>query len=400
MSVHLIYYKDGAKMMRPVLTREEYMRLRDGEENRSLTLTLSKREGTPEMRNRAKCKLVQMNYSCLPNEKSLTPNPSPHGEGSNCQGYPLKGCKTPSNSVGMDVDLPEEVVQDSSKVQELKVHILGLKDELGLLMLEESATKGYHLVFKRHPEMSQEDNLRWASDLLGVEYDKGAKDITRVFFTPAEKLIFLDDEIFSLSPCEGLSSSSGSNGLSSSSGLSEQAQPLNCDALNQPKAIEQSAGHMEPPPTTPFPFGANCEKQFGEEALVATPAEREVPTTVDRSGVRLPVATATSLRAFDLCVESAGLKPGELDVWGEHNWHSNLMAVLSVGLPKLMSKEQLFAVVSERLPNYSQTEDCKKLINYFYEKYTADKGFMSTTLREINARAQRAGSNSSSVSGG
>lgn len=78
-----------------------------------------------------------------------------------------------------------------------------------------------------------------------------------------------------------------------------------------------------------------------------------------------------------------------MDIWGEHNWHSNLMAVLSVGLPKLMSKEQLLAVVRLRLPNYSQTEDCRRLIEYFYEKYTADKGFMSTTLREINAKAQK-----------
>ena len=30
MSVHVIYLKDGAKMMRPVLNREEYLRLRDG----------------------------------------------------------------------------------------------------------------------------------------------------------------------------------------------------------------------------------------------------------------------------------------------------------------------------------------------------------------------------------
>ena len=47
--------------------------------------------------------------------------------------------------------------------------------------------------------MSQEENLRWASDELGVEYDKGAKDITRVFFATsndAEDLLFLSDELF------------------------------------------------------------------------------------------------------------------------------------------------------------------------------------------------------------
>ena len=98
-----------------------------------------------------------------------------------------------------------------------------------------------------------------------------------------------------------------------------------------------------------------------------------------------------SLTAFDLCAELAGLKPAEMDLWGVHNWHANLMAVLSVGVTKLMSREQLKAVVAQQLPNYSQTEDCGKLIDYFYEKYDADKGFMNTALREINAKAQKSG---------
>ena len=77
--------------------------------------------------------------------------------------------------------------------------VLSKKEELGLLMLERSATKGYHLVFKRHPELSQEENLKWASELLGVDFDKGAKDITRVFFTTTEKeLVFLSDDIFEI----------------------------------------------------------------------------------------------------------------------------------------------------------------------------------------------------------
>ena len=99
--------------------------------------------------------------------------------------------------------------------------------------------------------------------------------------------------------------------------------------------------------------------------------------------------SSQALAAFDLCAEQAGLDVGAMDVWGEHNWHANLMAVLSVGVAKLMSQQQLRAVVAERLPNYSQTEDCQKLINYFYEKYDADKGFMNASLREINAKAQK-----------
>jgi hypothetical protein len=99
--------------------------------------------------------------------------------------------------------------------------------------------------------------------------------------------------------------------------------------------------------------------------------------------------SSSSLAAFDLCAQQAGLNPNAMDIWGEHNWHANLMAVLSVGVAKLMSRQQLQAVVAERLPNYSQTEDCQKLIDYFYEKYDADKGFMNASLREINAKAQK-----------
>uniref|UniRef100_UPI003FEFCC99 DUF3987 domain-containing protein n=1 Tax=Prevotella sp. TaxID=59823 RepID=UPI003FEFCC99 len=61
---------------------------------------------------------------------------------------------------------------------------------------------GLHVVFRRHPEMDQESNLRWASDLLGVEYDAGAKDITRVFFaTTSEDLLYLHEDLFDNTEC-------------------------------------------------------------------------------------------------------------------------------------------------------------------------------------------------------
>ena len=98
-------------------------------------------------------------------------------------------------------------------------------------------------------------------------------------------------------------------------------------------------------------------------------------------------AEKVNLIAFDLCVKEAGLNPNEMDIWGEHNWHNNLMAVLSIGLPKIMSREQAFAVVEEKLPNYAQYDDCKALVNYFYDNYNSTK-FLSPAMREINAKAQ------------
>ena len=109
----------------------------------------------------------------------------------------------------------------------------------------------------------------------------------------------------------------------------------------------------------------------------------------EKETVQCGEATAEALAKFDLCAKEAGLAPESMDIWGEHNWHANLMAVLSVGVGKLMTREQLFAVVAERLKNYSQTKDCKNLINYFYDNYNADKGYMNAGLREINAKAQK-----------
>ena len=174
MSVHMIYYKDGAKMMRPVPTREEYLALRNGGEQQSIIKAV--RSGDDSRKSR----LVQMNYSCLPNDDGT-----------------LKGSTRMSTTVGMDIDHISR-----EQMQPVMMRILSKKDELGLLLLEKSARgAGYHLVFKRKPELSQEENLHWASELLGVEFDKGAKDITRVFFTTTnEDLLFLDDGIFSLSP--------------------------------------------------------------------------------------------------------------------------------------------------------------------------------------------------------
>ena len=140
----MIYYKDGVKMMRPIQTREEYLALR-GSSRQKATLK-AVREGDEQQKHR----LIQMNYSCLPNE-----------DGS------LKGSTVMSTSVGMDIDFkaPDELsAEESAKwlakqmagVPEL---VQSKKDELGLQMLERSATKGYHLVFRRRPELSQEENL-------------------------------------------------------------------------------------------------------------------------------------------------------------------------------------------------------------------------------------------------
>ena len=172
MSVHYVYIVDGVKHMRPIHSRKEYLALRNGKNQIDYVRRIRQGE------ERLKFDLVQMNYSCLPND-----------DGS------LKGSTRLTSTVGMDIDhIPAD------QMQPVKERILAKKDELGLQMLEQSARgEGYHLVFKRHQELTNEANLEWASNLLEVKFDNGAKDITRVFFTTTgseNDLIFLSDEIF------------------------------------------------------------------------------------------------------------------------------------------------------------------------------------------------------------
>ena len=180
MSVHLIYYQQGHKMMEAVATEEAYRRYRDSQAQQRWVETI--RHPKPETDvSAAKRKLVQFNYSCLPTEDGC-----------------LKGAKRLSKSVGMDIDH-----LSVDEVNLVAATAIEKKDELGLLMLERSARGGgLHVVFRRHPEMDQEANLRWASDLLGVEYDAGAKDITRVFFaTTSEDLLYLHEDLFDNAEC-------------------------------------------------------------------------------------------------------------------------------------------------------------------------------------------------------
>ena len=205
MSCFRIYYNENkAKFMTPVNSAEEYRKLRHTLTQINLVSKARKGELVPDSKGNlveAKSQLRQMNYSCLPNE-----------DGS------LKDSKRLSQSVGMDIDIHckdfESEEQWAARIEEVAQLVLQKKEELQLLMLERSAGSrdknglpkaGFHLVFKRRPELTQEENLMWASQLLGVEFDSAAKDITRVFFTTTaseEDLLYLDDELFCNEECK------------------------------------------------------------------------------------------------------------------------------------------------------------------------------------------------------
>lgn len=196
MSCYFIQYVEGQKYLRPVQSKEEYLRLRDSDRQKWLVGEIrrgcSDGSMSKEEISRMKRQLIQFNYSCIPGEDGR-----------------LKGVKTPSMTVGMDIDFDPNDPDYERKMAEVPHRVMEKKDEIGLLMMERSVSKGYHIVFRRmimdgiaegRILENQEMNLRKASEIIGCAFDKGARDITRVFFgTTASEgdLIYLDEGMWS-----------------------------------------------------------------------------------------------------------------------------------------------------------------------------------------------------------
>ena len=273
MSCYVIFYENGAKMMRPFLTAAEYRNLRNSNYQKRLVAGIRKGDAKQKMR------LLQMNYSCMPGNAATGNAATGNAAAGNAaagnaaagnaaagnaatgnattpslQKAPLKGCKSPSMSVGMDVDFDPSAPDYEEMMEKAPEMVLSKKDELGLLMLERSARKGYHLVFRRHFMdglaegkilENQEINLKWASELLGVKFDEAAKDITRVFFSTTaseEDLLFLDDALFEQTApnIENLAGSGSSTSGSSTSGSSTNGSAASGSAANGSSASGSS----------------------------------------------------------------------------------------------------------------------------------------------------------------
>ena len=260
-------------MMRPVLTAAEYRNLRNSNYQKRLVAGIRKGDAKQKMR------LLQMNYSCMPSNaaagnaaagNAAAGNAAASNAASNAatgnattpslQKAPLKGCKSPSMSVGMDVDFDPSAPDYEKMMEKAPEMVLSKKEELGLLMLERSARKGYHLVFRRHFMdglaegkilENQEINLKWASELLGVKFDEAAKDITRVFFSTTaseEDLLFLDDALFEQTApnIENLAASRSSTNGNSTNGSSTNGSSASGSSTNGSAASGSAAGKENP----------------------------------------------------------------------------------------------------------------------------------------------------------
>ena len=204
MSCFYIQYVQGQKILRPVRSKEEYLKLRDSDRQKWLVSEIrrGRKDGSMSKEEIAKLKrqLLQFNYSCIPGE----------------DGH-LKGVKTPSMTFGMDIDFDPEDPDYEKKMAEVPQRVMEKKDEIKPKMLERSPGKGYHLVCMRtildgiaegRILENQEMNLKRVSEVLQIPFDQNARDCTRIFYATTaseEDLIFLDEGLFEAEKAEGIS---------------------------------------------------------------------------------------------------------------------------------------------------------------------------------------------------
>ena len=168
--IYRIYYEGKRKFALPVKNREELMALRDSQQNLS---NLSKaRQGN----EKAKADLLQLAYNIG------------HVNGL------IAGCKSIGSYFFHDVDC-----YDKEHSQQTKELILSKKDEIGLKMLERSASGGWHLVCERRRGTTILENQVRVATILKLEMDTSAKDLQRVVFSTSgseEDLPYLDNCLF------------------------------------------------------------------------------------------------------------------------------------------------------------------------------------------------------------
>ena len=204
MSCFYIQYVQGQKILRPVRSKEEYLKLRDSDRQKWLVSEIRRglKDGSMSKEEIAKLRrqLLQFNYSCIPGE----------------DGH-LKGVKTPSMTFGMDIDFDPEDPDYEKKMAEVPQRVMEKKDEIKPKMLERSPGKGYHLVCMRtildgiaegRILENQEMNLKRVSEILQIPFDQNARDCTRIFYATTaseEDLIFLDEGLFEAEKAECIS---------------------------------------------------------------------------------------------------------------------------------------------------------------------------------------------------
>jgi hypothetical protein len=303
---HVTYNAKRQKIASRVNNREEFVAIRNSAENLE---NLAKARAGDE---KAKAKLAQFAYNLG------------HAEG------PLAGCKSIGSYFFHDIDCYN---QDES--QKMAQQILAKKDEIGLKMLEMSASGGYHLVCSRQLGTTILENQVRIASILQLEMDTNTHDLQRVSFSSSgspDDLIYLDDELFD-----------------------EPMSIQECEAEYTLLKERERQGLEDVPPSA-----KNARKHYkpwlDKEKILKSCGPLQNKPIDDR--IRF---------IADGVMKEKGLEHSDfLDAGGRHT----TVKVFLSGATQLLTKAETNGVLAVLMPEHWNDDNIQQLVTDFYAKYT------------------------------
>ena len=344
MIYRIVEGKGKRKFAYPVKNREELMALRNAPEN--LENLAKAQKGDHE----AKVKLQQLTYNIG------------HVNGL------IAGCKSIGSYFFHDVDC-----YDKEHSQQTKELILSKKDEIGLKMLERSASGGWHLVCERRRGTTILENQVRVATILQLEMDTSAKDLQRVVFSTSgseEDLPYLDDCLFE-EPMTAEECEKEYNLLKVRVMRRQEQVPAGAKKANK---------HYRPWETTPpsLPEGGTPSiSPKGGEGLAEQVRSEEVPPLDER--IRF--------------IANGEMKEKELvasDFLNEGGRHTTVKILLS-GVTQLLKKEETNAVLKELMPDHWQDANIQQLVDDFYANYNNPNQRLLKYQEQLFTKSQRIG---------
>ena len=342
MIYQITYVKDGSgrnrKVARPVRDRQELMALRDSQEN--LMHLAKARQGS----NADKRELLQLAYNLG------------HIDGK------IAGAKSVGSYFFYDVDC-----YDKSESPNIRDMILGKKDEIGLMMLEQSASGGWHLVCRRERGKTILECIVKTSLALHLEMDTGTKDLQRVVFSTSgspEDLVYLDDALFgepmSKEECE-----------KEYVVLRERTRK----GLEEvPKGAKKADKHYKP-----WEDGSNESKPKDNDS-------KESGSQAE-NGASLPEAvTERSWFIAEGVMKEKGLDKSDfLDAGGRHT----AVKIFLSGVTQLLTKAESNGVLKVLMPDHWGDDNIQQLVNDFYQNYTNPNQRLLKYQEELFTQSRR-----------
>ena len=326
MIYRITYIKDEGgqkrKLAHRVKDREELIRLRNSPEQ------LEKLARVRAGDEKAKPDLLQLAYNLG------------HVEGE------LAGCTSLGSYFFHDVDC-----YDPTQSESLKNQILAKKDEIGLMMLERSASGGWHLVCRRMPGTTILENMVRVAMVLRIEMDTNVKDLQRVVFSTsgsAEDLVYLDDALFDepMSPeaCE------------EAYRVAKERERKGLEAV--PAGAKKANKHYKP-----------WEDQTAGQARGLSPSCTEVCEATERTRY-----------IFRECMKEEGVTMADMNEQGGR--HNSVKMVLGVAI-QLLSEGETLGVLKEVMPNNWNDQNIRQLVSDFYTDYYNPHQKLSVAQKRI-----------------